>query len=264
MRVLFLGNNWVGWQVLSWLRQQREDIVGLVVHPPHKRKYDNEIIECAGVGPEFVFEATDLRKPETLQSIKMLRPDIGVSALFGYILQPDLLNLMLAGCVNIHPALLPYNRGTYPNVWSIVEGTPAGVTLHYVDSTIDTGDIISQREVPIEPIDTGESLCRKLEQACVHLFLETWPLIRSGKAPRVAQQLEVGTFHRTRDVERIDEIDLDRAYKAKELIDVMRARTFPPYPGVYFKHQGQKVYLRLRLMYEEQSEEHGDGENHRD
>jgi methionyl-tRNA formyltransferase len=56
-------------------------------------------------------------------------------------------------------------------------------------------------------------------------------------------------------VERIDHIDLDRKYAAGELIDIMRARTFPPYPGAYFIHQGRKVYLRIQLLYEEQLSE---------
>ena len=255
MRILFLGNNWVGWQVLQWLKEQNEHLVGLVIHPVQKRKYGEEILRSAQVSPEYVFDGPQLRQPEVLEAIRALRPDIGLSVLFGYILQPGFLSLFPAGVVNLHPAYLPYNRGTYPNVWSIVEGTPAGVTLHYIDAGVDAGDIITQRKVPIEPVDTGATLYRKLEQACVELFKETWPLIRSGKAPRIPQDGQKGTYHRTRDVERIDHIDLNRTYAATELIDVIRARTFPPYPGAYFVHQGRKVYLRLQLLYEERLSE---------
>jgi methionyl-tRNA formyltransferase len=52
-------------------------------------------------------------------------------------------------------------------------------------------------------------------------------------------------------VERIDEIDLDRAYPARELIDLLRARTFPPYTGAYVRVGNRKVYLRLQLLYED-------------
>ena len=252
MRILFLGNNWVGWQVVQWLQERNEQIVGLVIHPPHKRKYGDEIIHSAQVSPTHIFDGSRLRQPEVLQAIKVLQPDIGLSVLFGYILRPEFLDLFPAGVVNLHPAHLPYNRGAYPNVWSIVEGTPAGVTLHCIDADVDTGDIIAQRQVPIEPVDTSETLYRKLERACVELFKETWPLIHSGRVRRVPQDREKGTFHRTRDVEQIDHIDLDGTYTARELIDVIRARTFPPYPGAYFVHQGRKVYLHLQLLYEEQ------------
>ena len=255
MRILFLGNNWVAWQVAKWLKEQNEQTVGLVIHPPQKRKYGDEIVRSAQVGPECIFDASRLRQPKVLQAIKALRPDIGLSVLFGYILRPEFLDLFPAGVVNLHPAYLPYNRGAYPNVWSIVERTPAGVTLHYIDAGVDTGDIIAQRRVPIELVDTGETLYRKLERASVELFKETWPLIRSGQAPRIPQDKREGTYHHTRDVERIDHIDLNHTYAARELIDIIRARTFTPYPSAYFIHQGRKVYLRLQLLYGEQPNE---------
>jgi methionyl-tRNA formyltransferase len=252
MRILYLGNNWVAWQLVSWLREQSEEIVGLVVHPMDRRRYGEEIIHSAGMDASRIFDGSRLRQPDVIEAITSLKPEVGISVLFGYILRRELLDLMPAGCVNIHLAILPYNRGAYPNVWSIVEGTPAGVTLHYVDEGVDTGDIIAQREVAVDPVDTGESLYRKLERTAVDLFKETWPLIRSGRAPRIYQSKGNGTYHSIRGVERIDEIDLDRTYTAGELINIIRARTFPPYPGAYFRRQGRKVYLRLQLLDEEQ------------
>jgi methionyl-tRNA formyltransferase len=251
MRILFLGNNWVGWEVLNWLNEQAEEIVGLVIHPSHKRRYGDEIIRSAQVKPDHLFDASQIHQPGTLQAIRELRSDIGLSVLFDYVLQPEILNLFPAGVVNLHPAYLPYNRGQYPNVWSIVERTPAGATLHFVDSGVDTGEVIARRQVRVECIDTGETLYRKLELACVELFKETWPVIRSGGAPRIPQDRHQGTYHRTQDVEQIDHIDLDHTYKARDLIDVLRARTFPPYKGAYFVVNGKRVYVRLQLMHEE-------------
>ena len=252
MRILFLGNNWVGWQIVRWLRGQGEEIVGVVVHPSGKQKYGEEIIDSAFVDPRNVFDGSRLSEPETFKAVKALQPELGISALFGYILCQEFLELMPAGCVNIHPALLPYNRGAYPNVWSIVEETPAGVTVHYIDEGMDTGEIIAQRQVEVNPFDTGKSLYHKLEESAVNLFKESWPLIRSGQASRISQNKNEGTCHRVQDIENIDEIDLDYTYTARELINIIRARTFPPYPGAYFWQQGWKVYLRLQLLDEEE------------
>jgi len=257
MRILFLGNNWVGWQILQWLKKRGEEIAGLVIHPPERRKFGEEIIRTAQVRPECIFDGSKLNRPEILDEIKMLNCDIGVSVLFGYILRSEFLELLPAGVVNLHPALLPYNRGAYPNVWSIIDGTPAGVTLHYIDSGVDTGDIIAQRNVDIEPIDTGETLYRKLEKACVDLFKDTWQLICNGQAPRIKQHTEAGTYHKVQDVERIDKIELGRLYTAKELIDIIRARTFPPYLGAYFEYEGKRIYLRLQLFYGESTSKGG-------
>jgi methionyl-tRNA formyltransferase len=253
MRILYLGNNWVGFQVLKWLKEQGEEVIGLILHPPELRKYGEEIINISGVDSSCIFDGSLIYQTDVIETIRSLKPEIGISALFGFILRKNFLNLMPAGCVNIHPALLPYNRGAYPNVWSIIEETPSGITIHYIDECIDTGDIIAQILVPVEPVDTGESLYRKLEKAAVDLFKETWPLIRSGKVQRIAQQdREKGTYHSIKDAERVDEIFLDCTYTAKELINIIRARTFPPYPGAYFWKEGRKVYLRLQLLYEEQ------------
>ena len=133
-----------------------------------------------------------------------------------------------------------------------------------MDAGVDTGDIIAQRQVPVEPTDTGGSLYHKSEKLCVDLFKENWRQVRSGQAPRIQQRDMSGTYHRTRDVDRIDEIQIDRTYTARELIDVIRARTFPPYAGAYFWHEGRKVHLRLQLLYEDQLGETTDGTLHRD
>ena len=255
MRILFLCNNRVGLQILQWLMKQNEEIVGLVVHPPGKQKYVKEIINSSQLDRKHIFEGPELREQNTLDAINALKPDLGLSIFFGYILKPQFLEMFPEGVINLHPSYLPYNRGQYPNVWSIIEETPAGVSLHYIDPGIDTGDIVAQRKVVVEPIDTGKSLYRKLEKACTELFRDTWPSIRSGKVPRIDQSKEKGTFHLTREVEKIDCIDLDRKYRARDLINILRARTFSPYPGAYFNHRDRKVFLRLQLMYEHDIEE---------
>ena len=252
LRIVFLGNNWLAWKILIWLREQGEQIVGLVLHPTEKQKFVQEILHGGGLDPRHVFDGSKLGESDALRAIGELRPEIAISVLFGYILKPGFLDLMPKGCINIHPAYQPYNRGAYTNVWSIVDQTPAGVTIHYVDEGVDTGDIIAQRRVEVEPTDTGESLYRKLEFAAIECFKETWPLIRSGKESRISQDKSAGTYHRIQDVDQIDEIDLNRNYTARELIDIIRARTFPPYPGAYFRRDGKKVYLRLQLLYENQ------------
>ena len=264
MRILFLGNNWLAWQVLNWLRSRQEEIIGLVIHPAHRRKYGEEMLRSVQLESIRIFDGATLGQARTIEAIRALKPDLGISVLFGYILKPEFLNLFPLGCINVHLAWLPYNRGVYPDVWSIVEETPAGVTLHYMDAGIDTGDIIAQREVEVEAVDTARSLYSKLERVGMDLFAETWQQIRSRENQRIPQNTTEGTYHALRDVERIDEIDLHRSYSAKELIDLMRARTFTPYRGAYFRHQGKRVYLQLELLHEDEiKEKESHGKSHR-
>jgi len=251
MRVIFMGNNRVGLEVATYLKQEDVTVVGAVLHPRKTAKFRDEITDILGLPADAVFLGSTLRRKKIFERIAELAPHIGVSILFGYILKPPFLSLFQDGVVNLHPSLLPFNRGQYPNVWSIVEKTPAGVTLHYLDEEIDTGDIIAQQEVTVSETDTGKTLYQRLEAASILLFKEYWPAISKRVAPRRAQLTGEGTYHRTSDVEMIDEIDLDRSYLARELIDILRARTFLPYHGAYFRSAHKKIYLHLELRTEE-------------
>jgi methionyl-tRNA formyltransferase len=246
VRVLLLANNRLGADVAAVVREAGDEFVGVVLHPTDRRRYGAEILQASGVDEGRVLDAARLNEPETLRRIDELRPEIGVSVLFGYILRRDVLDRLGRGCVNLHPGYLPYNRGAFPNVWSIVERTPAGTTLHWVDEGVDTGDIAAQERVSIEAHDTGETLYYKLEAASLDLFRRAWPQVRTGAAPRSPQSGK-GTVHKVRDVAAIDEIDPDRMYRAGDLIDILRARTFPPYASAYFRDRGKKIYVAVRL-----------------
>jgi methionyl-tRNA formyltransferase len=249
MRTICFANNHVGLKIVDGLRNASEDLAALVVHPAERSRFGYEIRRASGLPDDRIFDASTLSEPKTMDRIRELSPEIGVSAFFGYIFKPEFISIFPKGIVNIHPALLPYNRGANPNIWSIVDGTPAGVTLHYVDSGVDTGGIIAQREIPVEPIDTGESLYRKLETASVALFQENWPALKSGKTKTTVQTRETGSFHKAADVEKIDRIDLDKSYRARDLLDLIRARTFTGYTGAYFESSGRRVYLKMQLEY---------------
>lgn len=247
IRILYMGNNLVALEVLKWLKDKNENIVGLVVHPPERRKYGEEIIHASELPTEFIFSGIEINQTNFLDRMRELKPEIILSILFDYILRKELIQIPRMGCINLHPAYLPFGRGQYPNVWSIVEETPAGATLHYIDEGIDTGDIIAQKKVIVDFTDTGESLYRKLEKACIELFKENWEAIKKGTTKRIKQPAG-GTYHRTKEVTKIDEIKIDENYEARYLLNVLRARTFPPFESAYVRlSDGRKIYIRVSL-----------------
>ena len=107
MRILLFANNWVGWQVARWLKERGDNLVGLVIHPPHKRQYGEEILKSVGLPENRIFDGSQLRQADTFQAIKNLQADIGLSIFFGYILLTDFFQLFPAGVVNLHPSYLP-------------------------------------------------------------------------------------------------------------------------------------------------------------
>ncbi len=246
MRYAYLANNRVGFEVLRWLVENGMPPTALVVHPGQRAKYRDEMIAISQLDRDHVLQADLLHSPEGLAWLRGSDPEWLISVYFGFILKRDVLEVPQKGAINLHPALLPFNRGANPNVWSIVDGTPAGVTLHFMESGIDVGDIIGQREVTVSPADTGATLYSRLEEAAIDLFHDIWPLVVSGTYRRVPQCGQ-GSMHRVADLDRLDRIDPSESLTAQRLIDIIRARTFPPYRGAYLDLGSSRVYLELSL-----------------
>jgi methionyl-tRNA formyltransferase len=102
--------------------------------------------------------------------------------------------------INLHPSYLPWNRGPFPNFWSWLTDSPKGVTIHYIDAGVDTGDIIAQKQ--LENLHDGMTLYQThlaTLDAIAELFAETWTLIREGKSQRYPQ-LGQGSYHTKRDI----------------------------------------------------------------
>ena len=145
-----------------------------------------------------------LQSVETLVVATMGRLDVSyidahkfdflVSYNYRRILTSDILGRFADRAVNLHIALLPWNRGADPNFWSFVEKTPKGVTIHYLDEGVDTGDIIYQKEIISLPKDTFRVMYDRLHGEIQKLFVQNWRYIRAGTCPRHKQPI-MGTFH---------------------------------------------------------------------
>jgi methionyl-tRNA formyltransferase len=134
------------------------------------------------------------------EALAALRADFVVSHDYGYILPADALALVHNRAVNLHISLLPWNRGTYPNVWSFIDDTPKGVTIHYMEEQVDTGDVIAQRELRLlADEESFASSHAKLQEAILEVFAAHWPAIRSGICERVPQG-PGGTHHSDADI----------------------------------------------------------------
>lgn len=253
MKIIFMGNGKIGYRVLKYLLEKKDNVVYAVIHPPERARYYDEITGLLKKNRIEFTHGDKLRTRTVISRIKKCNADIILSMNFGYILRPEVFTRAERGTINLHTSYLPYNKGANPNVWSLVDGTPAGVSLHYINEGVDEGDVIFQKEVPVSPADTGRSLYNKLESAAVSLFKQSWGKIKEGKVQKIRIQGK-GTFHYVKDMEKLDEIDLDKKYTARELIDILRARTFPPHKGSYFIVDGKKYYMELKIKPEQEEQ----------
>ena len=143
-------------------------------------------------------EVVATEKPLGVAHLEELKPDLIVSHGYRHVLPADVVELVRDRAVNLHISLLPWNRGADPNVWSWLDSTPKGVTIHFIDEGVDTGDVIAQREVAMSADETLASSYAILQDAIVELFRETWPDIRAGRAEGRPQEGS-GSTHRLRD-----------------------------------------------------------------
>jgi UDP-4-amino-4,6-dideoxy-N-acetyl-beta-L-altrosamine N-acetyltransferase len=157
--------------------------------------------ELASFLKEDGHQILEKESPIDVQFFKETRIDFVISYGYRHIIKPEVLHFMSGRVINLHVSYLPWNRGADPNLWSFLEDTPKGVTIHYVDEGIDTGDIINQKELFFEPEShTLATTYEQLQKEMIGLFKRTWPLIdiTGGGAPRLRQAMG-GTMHRISD-----------------------------------------------------------------
>ena len=171
----------------------RYDIVGVVTQPDRPAGRGNKLTACpvkryaqeAGL-PVYQFER--IRRPEGVEKLKELNPDVCVTAAFGQILTQELLDIPAHGTVNVHASLLPRYRGSSPINWVILNGErETGVTLMRTDAGIDTGDILRARSTPIGELETADALTERLAALGAELLAETLPDYLEGKIEPVPQ-----------------------------------------------------------------------------
>ncbi len=150
----------------------------------------DEVIDKAA---DFVFDL-DFLKSNDIEFI--------ISYRYTKIIKADIIKAFQDKLINLHPSLLPYNRGRHPNLWSFIDNTPKGVTIHYIDEGVDTGDIIAQKELVFEDNETLSSSYWKGLQALEDLLITQWHDIKSGNITRIKQEGE-GTFHLGKDLDSV-------------------------------------------------------------
>ena len=122
------------------------------------------------------------------------RVEFIVSYRYQYLIKEPILSAYKDRMINCHPSFLPWNKGYYPNAWSIIDETPKGSTILRIDEGIDTGDILVQQELQYSSDETLKETYDRCHQAVHQLFEENWLKIRNGEI-RGTKQKSMGTHH---------------------------------------------------------------------
>lgn len=212
------------------------------------RKYGDAIVciimpKNRQIHEELKVYAKNNNIPLLMHTKELIPPyaDIGVSNGYSQIISPQLLKMFPKGIINIHGALLPQYRGGNVLNWVLVNGEKeTGVTIHYMDEGIDTGDIIAQIKIPIKKTDTAKKLCEKLNENACTLFEKTWESIRKNQIKRIIQDESEAHYWPARKPKdgKIDFKKMDD----KQIYNLVRALVHP-WPGAYFYKNGKKITI---------------------
>jgi methionyl-tRNA formyltransferase len=149
-------------------------------------------------------------------------------------------------CINIHPGFNPFNRGYYPQVYSILNKLPVGVTIHEMDALLDHGPVILQEQVIIDPWDTSYDVYKKIQLKEVELLSNNLRNIIDNNYTALA--VPEGNLNMKKDFDNLCEIDLNKMVTFREAIDFLRAMTFNGYRNSYYTDdQGHKIYVEIKL-----------------
>lgn len=226
--LIIMAADYVGYHIVNFLCSRHEKIEVFIYDPDDRGNYNKrmiDLVKSSGSGTR-IYSYQELKSLELMKSIQSLTIDFGVLAWWPYIIPKEIIQLTKRGFVNTHPGYLPYNRGKHPSFWSIVEGTPFGVTLHYVDQQIDTGPVIAQRKIPVTWLDTGETLQKRAQEEMLSLFYDFFDTIKGGSSQVCMQAQSSGSFHLGKELEPASIIDIDKMYSARTLLNIIRGRVF--------------------------------------
>jgi methionyl-tRNA formyltransferase len=245
VRLVFCGTPQFAIPTLQQLLAAGHDLELVVTQPDRVRGRDQNpspppvkvLAEQAGlpvVQPEKIKNNAELRA-----RLEAIRPEAIIVVAYGRIIPAWMLNLPRWGNLNLHASLLPKYRGAAPIQWAVASGeSVTGATTMRIDQGLDTGDILLQRSLPIEPDQTSEELFPLLAKSGAELMLETLRGLEAGSI-HPAPQDDAGASLAPILVR--EDALVDFARSAGEIYN--RWRGFQPWPGAYTWFRGKKLTL---------------------
>ncbi len=199
MKIIFMGTPDFAASALEKIVEAGHEITLVVTQPDKPKGRSGELqvsdVKACALKHGFpVFQPERIKLPENVAYLKNYEADIYVVAAFGQILSQEILDIPKFGCVNIHASLLPKYRGAAPIQQAIIDGEKTtGVTIMQMAAGMDTGDILLQREIPIDDNETGGGLFDKLSELGAELIVEALPKIERGELTPVMQDEKLAT-----------------------------------------------------------------------
>uniref|UniRef100_A0A674EIJ7 10-formyltetrahydrofolate dehydrogenase n=1 Tax=Salmo trutta TaxID=8032 RepID=A0A674EIJ7_SALTR len=200
LRLALIGQSLFGQEVYTNLRKQGHKVVGVFTVPDRDGKADPLAVVAEKDGtPVFKFPRWRVKGkpiPEVVEAYKAVGAELNVMPFCSQFIPMNVIDHPAHGSIIYHPSILPLHRGASAINWTLIQGDKkAGFSIFWADDGLDTGPILLQRECPVEPNDTVDSLYNRfLFPEGIKAMVESVQLIADGKAPRVPQTEEEASY----------------------------------------------------------------------
>lgn len=242
MRIVFMGCVEFSYHALTkLLTVQEAEVVGIVTQEFSTFNSDfrslQPVADSTGI-PCLIVRGNDQERIS--KWLVELAPDVIYCFGWSYLLGSPVLQIPRLGVIGYHPAALPRNRGRHPVIWALALGLEqTASTFFFMDEGADSGDILSQRTVPITPEDNATTLYQKL----IYTALEQIPCftrdLATGSYDRTPQDHSISNYWRKRSK---SDGRVDWRMSADAICNLIRALA-PPYPGAHCIVAGTEVKI---------------------
>lgn len=239
-RIILIGQAAFGADCLKALVDQNEKVVGVITVPDPIGQAGDFLKESAMKLHLPLIQPMKLKDPDASIWVAQLEPDLLVLAYVTQFVPKKMIDLARFGGINYHPSLLPKYRGGTAMNWAIINGeTETGVTIHQIDEGVDSGPILLQEKVAIDPDDTVKSLYfNKLYPLGVKMVAEAVRLIREGKARPIPQDEARSSYQ---PVIKEKDVMIQWAQPTRKIYDLIRGSN--PSPGATTSFRSQKLKI---------------------
>jgi len=239
MRIVYIGAVEFSLCALKHLVEKKSEIVGVCTLKKSKSNADHVDLsrysEAHGIPTLY---SDDINSDNTIEWIKSKSPDVIFCFGWSKLIKRKLLDIPPLGVVGFHPTALPKNRGRHPLIWALVLGLKSTAsTFFFINAGVDSGDIISQREISIDEEDDARTLYDKVIQTALKQLDEFIPLLAKGNFTRIKQDETIANIWRKRN---IADGTIDWRMSAECIHNLVRGLT-KPYAGAHFMLDGKEI-----------------------
>ena len=236
--ICFLNSN-LGLSIFKKLIQLKVNIKLVVLHPDQNSNRSDEIKKLCKIYKIQTITPINfnLKNKKIFKLLKNSNADICLSVWSSFIFPENIINLFSRGIINLHNSFLPINKGSNANIYYLLNGDNPGVSLHYINTKIDSGPIIDQKLIECEISDTGYTLQKRMEKEMFKIFFKNWSKIKNYNQKINLKIPKGGNYNKKGKVYKLSNINLNKKYRAIDLINILRAFTYKGYPGTEFKYK---------------------------